>query len=250
MEQIHLEKLNSGAGSGQMVCFPYLGGSSSSFRGLAGYLTGLEVWAFNPPGHGVDTQAPVEDMQRMSELCCQRLLEIVRPGCILFGHSLGGIVAYFVALKLYREQPELARTMRLVLSACNTPGECKNNNYHQWTDDALIEHLFSYDGLPNDLREEKDLLRYFLPVIRADFKLLESSASMDNSPLPMSTLYLWGENDRSVSLQSALRWTTYLEKPMQMITVRDGNHMFVLHQPLLVAHHLDRFMTPNETMTN
>lgn len=246
MEPLYLEQLQKGEGNRQLVCFPYLGGHSQSFQSLVAHLPDTDIWAFTPPGHGLNTQAPLEQMHQLIELYTRELLAVIQPGSMLFGHSLGGITAYFVAHRLYQEIPDVARTLRLVLSACNTPIECGMQDYDRMSDENLIDHLFSYDGLPQELMHEKELLYYFLPVIRADFRMLESAATLEYEPLSLPVLYLWGERDRTVSLQSALKWGRYLDTPMKFQTIREGTHMFMMHQPSTVAHHLIRFMTPDE----
>ncbi|MEN1986292.1 thioesterase II family protein [Paenibacillus hubeiensis] len=246
METMYLEQLQTGKGNRQLVCFPYLGGHSQSFQPLVGQLPDTEIWAFTPPGHGLNTQPPLEHMRELVELYTSQILNVIGPGSTLFGHSLGGITAYFVAQRLYQEIPDVAQTLQLVLSACNTPAECGMQNYDQMSDESLIDHLFSYEGLPQELMHEKELLYYFLPVIRADFRLLESAASLEHQPLSMPVLYLWGERDRTVSLQSALKWGRYFEPPMKLQAIREGSHMFMMHQPSTVAHVLASFMTPDE----
>ncbi|PQP85220.1 hypothetical protein C0Q44_12250 [Paenibacillus sp. PCH8] len=245
IEPMYLEQLQKGEGNRQIVCFPYLGGHSQSFQPLVRELPGVEMWAFTSPGHGLNTQAPLEHMQQLVELYTSQLMNVIRPGSVLFGHSLGGISAYFVAHRLFQEVPDVARTLRIVLSACNTPVECGMQNYDRMSDDQLIDQLFSYEGLPQDLMNEKELLYYFLPVIRADFRMLESAATLEYQPLSLPVLYLWGERDRTVSLQSALKWGRYFHTPMKLQTIREGSHMFMMHQPSMVAHYLTSFMTPD-----
>ncbi|MEK4528096.1 thioesterase [Paenibacillus sp. BGI2013] len=246
MEPIYLEQLQKGEGNRQMVCFPYLGGNSNSFQPLVPYLPDTEIWAFTPPGHGLNTETPLEHMQQLVELYTSKLLDVIQPGSLLFGHSLGGITAYFVAQRLYQERPDVAKTLRLVLSACNTPDECGMQNYDRMSDENLIDHLFSYEALPHELIHEKELLNYFLPVIRADFRMLESAATLEYEPLSLPVLYLWGERDRTVTLQSALRWGRYFGTSMKLQTIKEGAHMFMMHQPSTVAHCLTSFMTPDK----
>ncbi|PYE47522.1 external thioesterase TEII [Paenibacillus barcinonensis] len=244
MGQTYLERLQKGKGNRQVICFPYLGGHSRSFQPLVPYLPDVEIWAFTPPGHGLNTEAPLEHMQQLVELYTDELLAVIKPGATLLGHSLGGLAAYFVAQRLQQAIPDTSRTLRLVLSACSTPAECGIHRYDQMSDDDLIEHLFSYDGLPKELIHEKELLHYFMPVIRADFRLLASATTLEHQPMSVPVLYLWGERDNAVPLQSALKWGRYFDTQMKLQTIREGTHMFIMHQPSTVAYYLTSFMTP------
>ncbi|MBB6020433.1 external thioesterase TEII [Paenibacillus sp. JGP012] len=244
MGQTYLEQLQKGKGNRQVICFPYLGGHSQSFQPLVPCLPDVEIWAFTPPGHGLNTEAPLSHMQQLVELYTGELLHVIQPGAVLLGHSLGGLAAYFVAQRLQEKLPDTARTLRLVLSACSTPAECGITRYDHMSDDDLLKHLFSYDGLPKELIHEKELLHYFMPVIRADFRVLTSAATLEHHPVSIPVLYLWGERDHAVSLRSALKWGQYLDTPMKLQTIREGTHMFIMHQPSTVAYHLTSFMTP------
>nr|WP_273545590.1 alpha/beta fold hydrolase [Paenibacillus caui] len=238
-----MEKLKEGRGSKQLVCFPYLGGYAGSFQGLAEELPDdVEVWAFNPPGHGRGGGEPLEHIEPMLQLYYEALLDVIKPGCLLFGHSLGGIVAYFTAERLLAGEHPHAATFRLVLSACNPPYECGETRYHELPDDRLIDQLISYGGLPEELVRERELLGYFLPVIHADFKVLYSSSTLNHAPLAVPAYYLWGERDRTVSLSSAIGWVRYFANEIQLIPIKDGSHMFVMYQPAVVADHLARLL--------
>lgn len=74
--------------------------------------------------------------------------------------------------------------------------------------------------------------------------MLESAATLEYEPLSLPVLYLWGERDRTVTLQSALRWGRYFGTSMKLQTIKEGAHMFMMHQPSTVAHCLTSFMTP------
>lgn len=250
MAQTYLERLQKGKGNRQVICFPYLGGYAQNFYPLVSHLPDTEIWAFTPPGHGMNSETPLEHMRQLVDLYTNELLPIIQADAVLFGHSLGGITAYFVAQRLQQKLPDVAKTLRLVLSACNTPAECGMNRYDQMSDEHLIDHLFSYDGLPKDLMHEKELLQYFMPVIRADFRMLESAATLECQPLSLPVLFLWGERDNAVPLQSALKWERYFNVPMKLQTIREGTHMFIMHQPSTVAYYLTSFMTPELARLN
>lgn len=88
----------------QLICFPFAGGYSASFRPLHTYLQGeCEMLAAEPPGHGTNQMSPVEDFEQLVSLYKQELnLHPDRP-FVLFGHSMGGMVAFRLAQKLERE---------------------------------------------------------------------------------------------------------------------------------------------------
>ncbi|MEC5423609.1 alpha/beta fold hydrolase [Virgibacillus sp. C22-A2] len=160
------------------------------------------VWAANPPGHGGSNLEPLHDIRSLIGLYYEELQEIIKPQSVFFGHSMGGIVAYFLLQRMLDSTKHNIEGITLVLSACNTPKEFKTTNYSNLSDDKLIDHLLTYDGIPDELIHERNLLNFFLPVFRADFKILESSPMHDFTPLELPVYFLWGENDRIVPMES------------------------------------------------
>lgn len=236
-----LHRLKNGRDKGQIICFPYLGGYANSFLELANILdSGIEVWAFNPPGHGTCTLDALETMDEILDLYFSEIQLIMRPGAVLFGHSMGGIIVYFLAQRLIESKKNI--NTKLILSACSAPYDFKANNYSELSDDNLIKHLLSYEGIPNELIEEKSLLEYYLPVFRADFKILESSSNYDFNPLNIPVYFFWGEEDKIVPIDSVTKWMKYFKSKMEIIPVRNGTHMFIHERVDFVARQIEKII--------
>src|SRR4051812_29203532 len=82
-----------------MVCLPYAGGAASVFRGWQALVPpGVEVWPVQYPGRETRWKEP--PLRRMEELV-PTLVEALRPlqerPFVLFGHSLGALVAFELA---------------------------------------------------------------------------------------------------------------------------------------------------------
>ena len=69
----------------QLICFPFAGGYSASFRPLHTYLQGeCEMLAAEPPGHGTNQMSAVEDFEQLVSLYKQELnLHPDRPFVLL-----------------------------------------------------------------------------------------------------------------------------------------------------------------------
>lgn len=85
----------------QLICFPFAGGYSASFRPLHAFLQGeCEMLAAEPPGHGTNQTSAIEDLEELTDLYKQELnLRPDRP-FVLFGHSMGGMITFRLAQKL------------------------------------------------------------------------------------------------------------------------------------------------------
>src|SRR5699024_8822392 len=170
----------------------------------------LELWAPNPPGHGTCSLKPKETLPALVDLYVHELKNILKKKCTFFGYSMGGVVAYFVAQRMLSSKDSDVEDIQLVLASCNPPNTFKNRKCSELVDDDLIDHLLSYNGIPEELIHDKSLIEYFMPVFRADFAVLESASKEAWTPLQISAHVLWGEDDPIVSLDSAANWTNYI----------------------------------------
>ncbi len=58
----------------QLICFPFAGGYSASFRPLHAFLQGeCEMLAAEPPGHGTNQTSAIEDLEELTDLYKQEL---------------------------------------------------------------------------------------------------------------------------------------------------------------------------------
>ncbi len=239
MENKIFHQLKIGKGKQQLICFPYLGGYANSFFELAGKLDeDIEVWAANPPGHGGCSLEPLVDINSLLELYFEELKTVIKPQSVFFGHSMGGVIAYFLAQSILGSEKYTVKPAALVLSACNTPCDFKTKTYSSLSDDKLIEHLISYDGISEELINEKSLLEFFLPVYRADFKVLETSSARDLKPMEIPVYFMWGEKDKIVPIDSTVQWLRYFKNEINIIPIEEGSHMFIYDKSTVVAEHL------------
>ncbi len=89
-----------------LFCFPYTGGSASLFRPwvTAGLLSpGIEVHAIELPGRGTrQNEPPITEFTELTDPLSDALLPFAKKDIVLFGHSLGGLMAFEVARQLQR----------------------------------------------------------------------------------------------------------------------------------------------------
>ncbi|CAM5489269.1 thioesterase [Bacillus safensis FO-36b] [Bacillus safensis subsp. safensis] len=79
----------------QLICFPFAGGYSASYRPLFEQLKDVaEVTAAEPPGHGTNLMPLESSIDRLAELYKEGLTDKLNRPFILFGHSMGGLVVY------------------------------------------------------------------------------------------------------------------------------------------------------------
>ena len=245
-ELLHLIK--EGGGSNQLICFPYLGGYSNSFIELANELKlddGTEILAINPPGHGPDTQTPFDDINKMLDVYCAEIQKKIKQNCTFFGYSMGGIIAYFTAQRLLRQGNNCCASLSLIISSSNTPQEYGGKKYSSMSDDELLEQMISYGGFPEDILREKELLTCFLPVFRADFRVMETASELEYEKLDIPIYIFLGDNDKSVPFNSLIQWNRYFKRDMSICLIKCGSHMMIHEQVSSVARMIERILGLN-----
>lgn len=215
----------------QLVMFPYLGGFGASFNGLVGHLSGdWDVWTVNPPGHGPSPLAAHRRLGPLVDCYLDALHEVLRPGAVFFGHSMGGIVAYHVLLAM-AGRPALRdrRPGDLVLSASCAPRDLSIAGLATCSDQELLQHLSGFGAIPVEVAADPALVAYFLPAFRADYQVLEEAKRRPAARLDVSTRLVLGEHDSHTPDGTASAWQDYLARPIRTHVLPGEGHMFVRH---------------------
>jgi medium-chain acyl-[acyl-carrier-protein] hydrolase len=157
----------------RLFCFPHAGTGTSPYAAWSTALApDIEVTAVCPPGRERHIGAPPHhSMATLVDALLPALRPRLGPPYALFGHSLGALVAFALALALERENRGPAR---LFLSGAVPPHLPRPEPWIYRLDDAgLIRRTASYGGLPLHLAESAEVLRLVLPALRADIEIAE-----------------------------------------------------------------------------
>jgi external thioesterase TEII len=229
----------------QIVMFPFLGGFGASYNRLARELSGdWDVWTVNPPGHGPSTEPPHRHLSALVERYLSALGDVLRPGAVFFGHSMGGIVAYHVLHAMAaRSSFARRRPTDLVVSAAHAPRELRIEGLAALPEHELLRHLTSFGAIPPEVAADRSLIEMFLPAFRADYEVLEDARRRPVSKLDVRTRLVLGGRDPEAPASAAIQWQAYITRPIRTHVLEDAEHMFVLHEPGLldpVLNGLDR----------
>ncbi|GAA1274255.1 hypothetical protein GCM10009665_72240 [Kitasatospora nipponensis] len=210
----------------RLICFHPSGAGSIFYREWAQKLPAdVEVLAVQLPGRETRIMEPCLTEYRET---VERLHSAVRPYLdrpyALFGHSLGALLAYGVALAAQRDgDPAPAR---LLVSGSGGPGSVHpKRGRGGWSEEDLIEDLRTMGGTPEEVLRNRDLLDLILPVLRADFTICDTFDDQGRPQLdcPIS---VFGGLDDFTGAEDLARWESATRAGATVRTY-PGGHFFL-----------------------
>jgi medium-chain acyl-[acyl-carrier-protein] hydrolase len=191
----------------RLYCFSYAGGSAHAYASWQAALgPEIEVCAVQFPGRGSRmAEKPYTSMQEVVVVLADLLTQQDRTPFAFFGHSMGALVALELARCCARHS--LAMPLGLIVSGASAPQfEKPARNLHVLPDNELIDALRDYDGSPPEVLEHRELMELLLPMIRADFQLIETYRYRAGHPLDLALTVFVGDADAQAVQESAPHW--------------------------------------------
>jgi pyochelin biosynthetic protein PchC len=219
----------------RLVCFAHAGGSASFFRPWLDALPAdVDLLALRYPGREDRfNEACLTDMASLADGANLALRDLSDAPLALFGHSLGAALAYETASRLERSGIPLAR---LFVSAHPAPHLQRGGTLHLGDDAALLEDIRRQDGPGNALLDDADLRAVFLPILRADYQVIETYRPREITPLRCPVNLLLGETDMEVTEAEAQGWRKASHIPLSIQRFPGGHFYLVEQRPQLISH--------------
>jgi len=215
----------------RLFCFPYAGGSAAAFRGWHGGLPeAIELWPVQPPGRERRmTEQPYIRLQALVAAVAELLGPCLDRPYALLGHSLGALVAFELARRL--EESGAPRPLQLVISGRRAPQLPLpwEEPYHRLPDPQLKERLRDLGGTPPEVLEHSELMELILPVVRADFEMLETYRFEQRKPLEVPIAAYGARDDPEVPQQALEAWREHTRGGWHC-RLFDGGHFFIQNE--------------------
>ena len=207
-----------------VICLPHAGGGASFFNSWSRYFK--KPYAICPvqlPGREERIiEKPVESMTDIAGEIVEILMTL-KNDFILFGHSMGTKMLFEVE-KLLEKNGRMAKLA--VVSACPPPDRLESEKIAHLPDDRFIEALLNYDGIPQVLLENRQLLDMFLPMLKADFRLSEDYVCEDSTPIKCPICAM-GANQDYDALEPAIKaWVNYTQDDFSY-RMFEGTHFYI-----------------------
>ncbi len=219
-----------------LYCFPYGGAGASAYRDWSrgGLPEWIEVRPMQPPGR--ETRFREAPYTRLAPLVAEMVekVEAERGPFALFGHSLGGLVAFELARELRRRGRPAP--LLLVVSGFGAPQLLRDRPRvsHLGPDDFWRQVQAHYDVTP-EIAAEPIFRELAYPALRADLEIVETYVYREEPPFDFPLLAMGGVGDPEASPEQIEAWKAHSRQPVT-VQIYPGGHFYVnSSRPLVLA---------------
>jgi medium-chain acyl-[acyl-carrier-protein] hydrolase len=178
-------------------------------------------------------EPPFTQLEPLIQELTPVLLPCLDKPFAFFGHSMGALVSFELA-RILRKKYDLS-PVHLFVSGRRTPQvPDPDPPIHTLPEPEFLDELRRYNGTPESVLENAELMQLFLPTLRADFAVLETYVYTPEPLLNCPITAFGGLEDWKASCEDLEAWReqTNADFSLQMFP---GDHFFVHSaQPLLL----------------
>ncbi len=216
------------AARARLICLPYAGAGTAVYR----------AWAESMPAHvelilvrlpGRETRLREPPFRRMAELTPE-LTDALRPKLdqpfFMFGHSMGALIAFDLCRRLRRLGAPLPA--HLFVSGRAAPQlPSRDSPLHQLPDAEFLSMLqHRYNAIPDTIASDAAMMQLFLPILRADFSIIESFDYTPEAPLPFPISAYGGLGDERALAEELAAWR-YQTQGAFSLEMFPGDHFYL-----------------------
>jgi medium-chain acyl-[acyl-carrier-protein] hydrolase len=211
----------------RLFCFHHAGGSASVFRSWFNVAPrDVEICPVQLAGRESRfLEKPVESLSTLIPLLEENLLLYLNRPFAFFGHSMGAMVCFELARALRRDHG--LEPGHLFLSAFAELQQPRLPSLHQLPDPQFVEQFQQrFQGLPDEVLADKELLAYYLPTLRADFTLVETYRYCADEPFACPITVMGGLQDSIVKRSSLVAWRQHTSN-LFLLRMFPGGHLYI-----------------------
>lgn len=224
-----------------LYIFPHAGGTAKDYvpfsREFSGNVTRIAVqYPGQRDGAGLP---PLSSVPNLADEIFALMQPAARPEIpvAFFGHSMGGMLAFEVALRFQSAGYEV---VALFVSACSAPGHIRYKQIKGMSDNEMLNLVAQMTGMNPDFFNDEEFLVGVLPTLRA----ARAIAGYDSPPETKvaSPIYAYiGDKDWISTQEDMAPWRDRTTSDFAL-RVFPGDHFYL-------NHHLPELVNDIETRT-
>jgi len=217
-----------------LFCLPFAGGSKYSLGFLKKVLPhNISCYFLEYPGRGTRIKENFADnIVEVVDDLYNKIAPLLNKPFALYGHSMGAKIAYLLAQRI--RENDMPNPLHLFISGTDAPSvPSKKSPKHLLPKDEFIIAVRELGGLPDEILANQEMLEYFEPILRADFKLSESYGYKVKMPLKVPVTVMIGDQE-DMEEADVLEWQSETTIPITLHKL-PGNHFFIYHDEKVIG---------------
>ena len=176
-------------------------------------------------GHGFRFKEPlISEFPQMLEDIISSMNVSNDDEYILFGHSMGGLLAWMLAHEMKRrglKEPE-----RIIISGCEPPDTINTRLFHKYTDyDEVVEYVRHFNRFSEKRIKSEVFVKFFFPIIQNDFRLVSSYQYKETEALDIPMDVIYSKDDSIMRCDTMEGWKKF-SSDVEFYVV-EGDHFFI-----------------------
>jgi medium-chain acyl-[acyl-carrier-protein] hydrolase len=211
----------------RLFCLPYAGGGSSVYRQWPAALPDVEVATVELPGRETRLDEPAIDaMGPLVTVLADAIVPHLDRPYAVFGHSMGARISFELVRELRRRGAPAP--VVLFVSACKAPHipRVPTPAMSSLPDKVFTGMLRQFSGTPPEVFDDPELFTFLLPVLRADFTIIDTYEYADERALPCPIRAFGGISDPEVPEDALLGWQSHTSSSFRMRRI-PGDHFII-----------------------
>ena len=209
----------------RLFLFPFAGAGPYVFRPWVNLLPGdLSIIAVQLPGRGSRIrETPIRRLDQVLDQLEYEIGEYLDIPFSFFGHSMGALIMFECARRLRASGYEPEQMHVSAYPAPHIPFPYRR--LHGLSETEFILEMRYLSGTPEQVLGCRDLLELVIPVLRADFEILEDYRYIEGKPFDCPLLVTGGTRDPIARREHLELWRNHAAGPFDL-AMFEGNHFY------------------------
>lgn len=231
-----------------LFCLPFAGGNKYSYREFVEKAPSfLNLITLDYPGRGTRMREPMPiNIDALAhDLYTQVSPLIGQENYAIYGHSLGGLMAYLLTRKLLENGHHAPSHVFITGTTGPSAMSRSEKKRHLLNKEDFINEVRALDGMPEEILNNEELLYYFEPILRSDFKISENYIYQEKSPLNIPITVITG-TEEDMEMEDIQLWQKETSHIVDFKRL-PGKHFFIFQHAFKIVEIISRKLYLHKT---